>query len=251
MTTTRRILVVDDEPLARQKLVRYLGQAGGAFDVREAANGLDALEFLDAFRPDIVFLDVEMPGLSGFDVLRNREERSFQVVFQTAYDEFAVRAFEENAVDYLLKPFNFERFRRALDRVLDRVADHERLAAVETTLARRDGPLRRLGVKCGNRLRVLEEHEIDYFVSRDHYTFVYFDGGREGIADLSLKHLAERLDPVVFRQFHRNNIVRLAAIAGVAMGADGDMHVELRSGARLPVSRSHRREVRELVKAGG
>ncbi len=248
MTTTRRILVVDDEPFARQKLVRYLGRTGGAFDVREAANGLEALDHIDAFQPDIVFLDVEMPGLSGFDVLRNREERSFQVVFQTAYDAFAVRAFEENAVDYLLKPFDFERFRRALDRVLDRVGDGERLAAVETALARRDGPLRRLGVKCGNKFRLLEEVEIDYFISRDHYTFVYFDGGREGIADLSLRHLAERLDPAVFRQFHRNNIVRLAAIVAVTTAADGEVHVELRSGARLPVSRGHRREVRDLVK---
>jgi DNA-binding LytR/AlgR family response regulator len=249
LAETKRILVVDDEPLARQRVVRYLKRADVPLLVAEAASGLEAVELIRSFRPDVVFLDVEMPGLSGFEVLQQFETRPFLVVFETAYDEFAVRAFEENACDYLLKPFTAERLLKALGRALDRVADEERLRALEASLAGRDGYLRRLTVKQGNRLRVVENEEILYFVSRDHCTCVALADGREGISDLSLKSLGERLDPTLFTRLHRNSIVRAAAVVALVTLKDGSMWAEMRDKTKLPVARSRRRAARSLMKA--
>jgi two-component system LytT family response regulator len=245
----KRIVIVDDEELARQRLTRYLQQAEGEFIIEEAVSGLDAVEKILAFKPDIIFLDVEMPGLSGFEVLQQLPQRPFQIVFQTAFDEFAVRAFEEQACDYLLKPFTLERFRQALANALTRVANEERLRALEAKLSQRNGCLQKLVVKLGGRLRVVEIRDIVCFVSRDHYTCVYFEGLREGITELSLSNLLARLDPEGFRQLHRNNIVRVNAVVALALIRNGRMEVELKNGMRLPVSRSHHQQARELFKA--
>lgn len=249
MTDAKRILIVDDEPLARQRIRRYLAQSGCSLAIEEAESGLAAVAKVQVFQPDIIFLDIEMPGLNGFEVLQQFNERPFQVVFQTAFDEFAVRAFEEYASDYLLKPFTEARFKQALARVLARAADEERLIALEGEFAKRHGFLKKLTVKQGGRLRVVEEEEIVCFVSRDHYTCVYFQDGREAICDLSLTHLLERLDPEKFKPFHRNNIARLAAIKSLNATATGDLTLELSNRISLPVSRSHRRQARELLKS--
>lgn len=248
MTEPRRILIVDDEPLARQRIARYLAQRSLPFVIEEAESGLRAVELITEFEPDIVFLDVEMPGLSGLEVLQQFEERPFQVVFETAYDEFAIRAFEEHACDYLLKPFTAERFNQALDRALKRNLDESRLRALEAKLSEREGYLSRIIVKQGGRARIVEERDISCFVSRDHYTCVYFDRGREGLTDLSINLLSERLDPQVFTRLHRNSIARISAIKSVA-SREGEMMVELADGVTLAVSRSRRPTVRRLMKS--
>ncbi|MEW6207813.1 MAG: LytTR family DNA-binding domain-containing protein [Acidobacteriota bacterium] len=248
MTDPRRILIVDDEPLARQRIARYLAQRRLPLVIEEAESGLRAVELIAEFRPDIIFLDVEMPGLSGLEVLQQFEERPFQVVFETAYDEFAIRAFEEHACDYLLKPFTEARFNHALDRALKQSADHARLRALEATLAEREGHLSRVIVKHGGRMRIVEAREITCFVSRDHYTCVYFGGGREGLADLSINFLSERLDPRAFIRLHRNSIARISAIKAVSSRED-EMTVELEGGIALAVSRSRRATVRKLMKS--
>jgi two-component system LytT family response regulator len=244
----KRILIVDDEELARGRIMRYLKQTENEFVIREAESGIEAVEVINAFKPDIVFLDVEMPGLSGFEALKQLPEREFQIIFQTAFDEFAVRAFEEQACDYLLKPFTNERFIQALTNALGRAASEEKLKALEAKMSEREGYLRKFVVKQGARLRVVEEQAIACFVSRDHYTCVYFEGMREGITELSLSNLLERLDPQVFRQFHRNNIIRLDALVSLTLSRNGGMEVELNNGLRLPVSRSKRQMARTLVK---
>ena len=245
----RRLLIVDDEPLARQRIRRYLAQTEGSFVVEEAETGLQAVELIQTYRPEIVFLDIEMPGFTGFEVLAQFDERDFQIVFQTAYDEYALRAFEEHACDYLLKPFTLDRFRQALARVLDRVAGEQRLRALELEFARRDGHLKKLAVRQGGRLRVVEEGEITCFISQDHYTCVYLNDGREAICDLSLAHLNERLDPAAFRQLHRNNIARISAVRSLTLSREEGMTVVLSNGMKLPVSRSNRRAARDLIKA--
>jgi len=248
LTEPHRILVVDDEPLARQRIARYLAARNLPLIIEEAESGLRAVELITEFRPDIVFLDVEMPGLSGLEVLAQFEERPFQVIFETAYDEFAIRAFEEHACDYLLKPFTRERFDQALDRALKESVDQSRLCALEAKLAQREGHLTRIIVKQGGRVRIVEERDITCFVSRDHYTCVYFDGGREGLTDLSINFLSERLDPEVFTRLHRNSIARILAIKSVA-SREGEMMVELSDGIVLAVSRSRRPTVRRLMKS--
>lgn len=244
----KRILIVDDEALARQRIKRYLKQAQMDFFIEEAESGIEAVEKINALKPDIIFLDVEMPGLSGFDVLKQLPKRPFHIVFQTAYDEFAVQAFEQQACDYLLKPFTAERFGQALENVLGRIANEEKLKALEAKISEKQGYLRKFIVKQGSRLRIVEDQEIACFVSRDHYTCVYFAGLREGITDLSLSNLLERLDPQAFRQLHRNNIVRVASIVSLSLSRNGAMEVELDNGLRLPVSRNRHRLARQIVK---
>ncbi len=215
--------------------------------IAEAESGIRAVELIRTFQPEIVFLDVEMPGLNGLEVLQQFDQRPFQVIFQTAYDQFAIRAFEEHACDYLLKPFTAERLHQALARALSRVADEQKLRALESRLAERNGYLRQLTIKQGNKLRVITEHAIHCFVSRDHYTCVYFDENSEGICDLSLTRLLERLDPGKFCQIHRNSIVRIAAIVALGKSIEGEVLVELSNGMKLPVSRSNHRAVKQLL----
>ena len=244
MTEPARILIVDDEELARQRVARYVRAADETLVVAEADSGIAAVEAIRAFRPDVVFLDVDMPGMTGLEVLGQFEERSFKVIFATAYDEFAVRAFEEQAVDYLLKPFTAERLREALGRALSRAGDEARLRALEVRLG---GRLRRLVVKQGARLRTVDEEEISCFVSRDHVTCVYFGDGREGVVDLSLARLEERLDADRFVRLHRHSLVRAAAVAAIVTDRDGHLWAELSNGMRVAVSRSRRREARALI----
>jgi two-component system LytT family response regulator len=256
LTEPKRILIVDDEPLARQRVARYLRQFGQEFSIEEAESGLRAVERIRDFHPDVIFLDVEMPGLNGFEVLQQFEERPFHVIFQTAYDQFAIRAFEEEACDYLLKPFTAARLHQALDRALDRVADEERLRALEARLTQREGAptfLQRLTVKQGARLRIVEARDIACFISRDHCTCVYFkdaDATVEAICDLPLTRLAERLDPREFAQLHRSNLVRIPAIIACLRSRQGEFSVELSNGMRLPVSRGNQRRVKEIIRGG-
>src|SRR5262249_3545030 len=258
LTESKRILIVDDEALARQRVARYARQsgteAGLEFLIEEVESGIEGVEMIQSFHPDIIFLDVEMPGLNGFEVLQQFDERPFHVIFQTAYDQFAIRAFEESACDYLLKPFTAERLRKALSRAFDRSANEERLRALEARLAMRDGDrryLRRLTVKQGARLRIVETQEIICFVSRDHYTLVYFGAGaksHEAICDLSIARLAERLDPVEFQRLHRNGVARKSAIVALSRSGRGELMAELSNGMKLPVSRSHRKMLREMLR---
>ncbi len=239
-----RILIVDDEPLARQRILRFLKNRGESFEIREAENGIDAKELVSSFRPAIVLLDVEMPLLDGFQFLSNFEKRDFKVIFQTAFDQFAIRAFDEAACDYLLKPFDQERFDRALDRALSALKRGDSWEALERNRLQERKFLDRLLIKQGQKTRVIRAEEILYFKSQDHYTFAYL-AEEELICDLSLNHLERRLDPREFVRIHRNTLVALKAIKTLIEGEHA--LVELNSGARLVVSRRKKTDLFALI----
>ena len=232
------ILIVDDEELARNKVRRFLKSR--TFDIQEAKDGLEAVAMLKSSPFDIVFLDVEMPGLNGIEVLQNIEKRAFKVIFQTAYDEFAIKAFSENACDYLLKPFTRERFDQALDRALVRHQNEQQLRRLEAGLNR---AFEKISVKTGSKTRLIDVVEIECFTSQDHYTFIHTPEG-EFISDLSLEFLEERLNRQQFLRIHRNAIVRRLCIRALVNGQN--MHVELNGGRKLPVARNRRRQLKEL-----
>lgn len=235
-----KILIVDDEKLARQRILRFLRESKTEATIEEAENGITAIDKIKAFSPDIVFLDIQMPGLTGFDVLQQIETRNFQLVFQTAYDEFAIQAFEENACDYLLKPFDLERFQKTLKRVLHHKLKSEAVTNVEKKL----GYLERILIRQASKTKIIPVTEIDYFVSRDHYTCIY-SGKSELICDLSLNFLEERLDPKKFVRTHRNSIVATEQIKSV--GDTANPEVLLNCGATLSLSRRNRKTVLELL----
>lgn len=237
----RRILIVDDEELARVRIRRYLETKHPEYEVREANDGVDGLAAIRQSPPDVVFLDVEMPGLTGFDMLRQLDDRPFAVIFQTAFDQFAVKAFDANAIDYLLKPFTDLRLAQALAK-----AKVDPMPALEPVLKEAGRHLERFVVTAGNRMRVIEADEVLYFLSENHVTRIVM-GGIDFAYDQSLTHLEERLDPSRFLRIHRNSIVSLAAIAHVERGPNAK--VKLKTGQTLAVSRERKNALLEALRA--
>lgn len=240
-----RILVVDDEPLARKSVLRQVASVFPDAEVREARDGPEALEIVQAFSPALVFLDVEMPELSGIDVLRQLPLPRPKVIFVTAFEHFATSAFEENACDYLVKPFTPERFAAAAARAKSELAGEERLRRLEQSLAASGRHLTRLALRTGTRLDVVELSDVTCLLSEEHYTYLH-SKDREYISELTLVHLEERLDPARFVRVHRNALVNLAHVTALL---EGDSIVEVTGSRRIPVSRRSRRELRERLQS--
>ena len=256
-----RVVVVDDEPLGCRRLTRLLEERDGVTVVGTAEDGSGAIEAIRSMAPDLVFLDVQMPRLSGRDVVEAIGVESMPVtVFVTAYDEFAIRAFDLAAVDYLVKPFDNERFDRALGRArrqieLGRV---ERLQARIRDLLDRSaeegaaGPARagryleRIPVPMRGRTRVVPVADIDYLTASGGYVEIHAGESRHVIRE-SLQSLEEQLDPAMFLRIHRSTIVRLSLIQALLRRPGGDYHVQLATGTTLTVSRYRRDELEERI----
>jgi DNA-binding LytR/AlgR family response regulator len=228
-------VVAEDETTLRQQLVEQLAQLWPDLTiVGEAADGIQALRLLDEQRPDVLFLDINMPGATGLDVARQASGRS-RVVFVTAYDQHAVAAFEQGAIDYVLKPISAARLFTAVQRVrerltapparLDHVLAHIGTAASGSAPAR--GYLRWINASVGQNLRLITVDEIVYFQADNKYTRVVTADG-EALIRKSLKELVDELDPQQFWQIHRSTLVSVAAIAGVTRDFRGRMLVKLR-----------------------
>jgi two-component system LytT family response regulator len=242
---TVKILCVDDEDLSRQHMLRLLNKREESFDLEEACNGLEAIEKITQWSPDIVFLDIKMPGLSGFDVLYQLESRPFQIIFQTAYDEYAVKAFEVNACDYLLKPYNEQRFSTALDKALDG-RNNNSLEKLEKKLMTDDIFLSRFVVKMPNRAVIIEEEDIHYFVSKDHTTWIHLKDVSYAY-DYSLKFIEDRVDPKIFLRIHRNTMVHRNKIESFSLTTP--MTIKLSDGSRHQVAKERRRKVNQILTA--
>ena len=233
-----RVLIADDEPLARRGLEQLLAPHVDCQVVAACRNGRETVRALHSARPDVAFLDIQMPGLGGFDVLQQTTEPRPIVVFVTAYDEFAVRAFEEKALDYLLKPVNQTRFDRALDRV------REQLRA-RTALRHAQSPAR-LVVPTSTGELMLDSAEIDWIQAEDYCAAVHARGRRHLIRE-SLNSLEQRLDQARFVRVHRSAIVRLDAIRELRAAPGGTMLV-LQNGTLVPLSRRRRERVSALLR---
>src|SRR5262249_26152018 len=217
-----RAYIVDDERLAVQRLVRLLEQTGRVEVVGSTVDPEEAAVFLDDHGVDVLFLDIQMPGLSGFELIE-RLDRPPAIVFATAYDAYALNAFRVNAVDYLLKPVDSEALGEALDRLERRapaapdVRSLARQLAAELAPARR---LERLASRVGERTIVLDVVRVTHFIARDKLTFAV-TGGREHIVDCTLSDLEERLDSRRFVRIHRATIVNASYVHELYPGVDG------------------------------
>jgi two-component system, LytTR family, response regulator len=232
MTRPLRAMVVDDEPLARRGLCQLAEAHGGVVVVAECRNGREALARLDEAAPDVVFLDVQMPGTDGFAVLHGRGAAPMPpVVFVTAYDAHAVRAFEANALDYLLKPVTAARFALTIARVRERRAGQ--------------GPLR-LSVPTGAGSLLVDPAEIDWIEADDYYAALHV-GRRRHLLRESLSSLAVRLRGTSLVRAHRRAIVNLALVRELRAGRGGSVLV-LRDGTEVPVSRRCRRAVDDALR---
>jgi two-component system LytT family response regulator len=238
------VLVADDEPLARRGVRQLLAPHCDFTVVGEARNGAETLAALDTLSPDLLFLDVQMPEMDGFEVLRARgPHRMPAVVFVTAHDQFAVRAFEAHALDYLVKPLHVERFEVALERVRERLRLMEAadLAARLTALLEERGA-ERLVVPIATGELVIAVSEIDWIGADDYYARVHV-GTKSHLLRESLASLETRLDPRRFARIHRSAIVQIDRIRSIH-----NEEAILRDGTRLPVSRRRRAAIEALLR---
>jgi two-component system LytT family response regulator len=242
-----RVVVVDDEPLVRLGLRRTLNSLPGVVLVADCRHGLEALKVIRAERPDLLLLDIQMPGLTGFDVVMALDEAERPaIIFVTAFDEFAVKAFEVQAVDYLLKPFDDQRVARAVERARERLRADRAAAGTAgleglVGLVNRQSPhLERLLVKDGGRTEVIAVDEVEWFEAADNYVRVHLGRRREVVRE-TLGGLANRLDPARFCRVHRSAIVNLRRIRELKVLQSGDAEVVLQGGATVSVSRGFRK----------
>jgi two-component system LytT family response regulator len=252
-----RVLIVDDEPLARERVKDLLAEATDMELVGECRNGHEAIAAIKTERPDLVLLDVQMPGPDGFGVVRALPpENPPAVIFVTAHRDFAVQAFEANALDYLLKPFDRERFRASLARARERRRapatnlDTELLARLESlSLRQASAPepyVTRLVAKVGWRMRFLRVEDIDYLTAEGNYVSVHV-GKQSHLTRETMSALEAKLDPKKFLRAHRSLIVQLDRIEEVEPLPPGEYVFVLRDGTRLTSGRSYRAQVQRAL----
>jgi two-component system LytT family response regulator len=242
---TLTALIVDDEPLARRKIRDMLADVPWIECVGEVGDGLTAVSAIDEQQPDVVFLDIRMPRLSGLDILR-RVRHTPAVIFTTAYDRYAVTAFELAAVDYLLKPFARERFLQALERVrsaIEHNAPDE--AAARSREAFANGPAPRLFVREGPRVVPLRTSDVVRLEASDDFVFIYTAGRRYRMG-APLHQIERRLDPSQFVRIHRSHIVNMDYVAAMVPYDGSRFQVRLRDGTEITASRQCSRTLREL-----
>lgn len=247
-----RAILVDDEELARQVLREYLQKFSDVAIAAECANGFEAVKAISELKPDIVFLDIQMPKLDGFEVLELIDS-PVAVIFVTAYDQYAMRAFEAHAVDYLLKPFNEARMKAAVDRARERVAQAASkppiaLNAADLAQAARppDQKLERIVVKDGTKVHILPVQKLDYVEAQDDYIGLHSEK-RTYLKQQTISGIEGQLDPKRFVRIHRSYIVNIERISRIEPYTKDSRVAVLGDGTQLPVSRSGHGKLKTLL----
>jgi two-component system LytT family response regulator len=250
-----KVLIVDDERLSRRRVRRLLSLEPDCEIVGECANGSEALAAMGNARPDIVFLDVQMPEMDGFEVARAVEDSKPLVIFTSAWDEYALRAFEVQAFDYLLKPFDGRRFRESLQRARVRVrcdrsgqTGHRSSQTSEPSPSARPSP-DRIAVRNNGRVVFVKLTDIDWIEAADNYACLHC--GREThILRETMNDLEARLDPAQFIRVHRSSIVNLDRVRELQPWFRGDYRVVLRDGTQLTLTKNHREKLESRLLLG-
>ena len=247
-----RTLIVDDESLARERIREMLEGDPEIEIVGDCANGKEAIQAISKLKPDLIFLDVEMPGIDGFQVLQSLEAAEMPVViFVTAYDQYAVRAFDTYALDYLLKPFDRERFERSVRRAktqLLKISDsmNERILSALEQIKTRPVHLERLVIKMNGHVFFIKVSEIDWLEAEGNY--VRLHSGKESyLLRDTISALEAQLDPKQFLRVHRSAIVNIDRIQELQPWFHGEYRIILREGVQLTLSRSYREKLHELL----
>lgn len=251
--TPLRVLTVDDEPLVRRGVARFLEQSPDVTWIGEARDGAEAVALIERHAPDLVLLDVQMPEMDGFEVLAQIEpDRRPAVVFITAYDQYALRAFEVHAVDYLLKPFDDDRLATAIARARERLAAPPGEDGVDALVREHRAQrtrVERFMVRSGGRIYFVDAREVDWFEAADNYVRLHV-GDRPHLVRDTIKHLASKLDPSLFVRIHRSTIVNISRIRELRPLPSGDGDIVLSDGVTLRLSRSFREPFERVMVQG-
>ena len=261
-----RAILVDDEGLARRGLKIRLDQLGGVEVIGECKNGREAIALISADQPDVVFLDIQMPGMDGFDVVRELQADNMpMIVFVTAFDQYAVNAFDVHAVDYVLKPVDEDRLRAAVDKVREQL-DQQRASNRKQQLLElimnmtgkseqgvnalvegggRTFP-KKLTIRDGDQITIVPVADIDWVDAAGDYMCVHASG-QTHVMRITMKDLERQLDPSVFQRIHRSTLININRIVKLISHINGEFFVTLNSGARLKMSRTYKDKVRQFI----
>ncbi|HVG35502.1 MAG TPA: LytTR family DNA-binding domain-containing protein [Pyrinomonadaceae bacterium] len=255
-----KALIVDDEPLARRTIKALLEDDSSMQIIGECGSGPEAVNFIREQPPDILFLDIQMPGMNGFEVLASIDHDKIPaVVFVTAFDQYALKAFEVHALDYLLKPFTDQRFKETLRQAKTNVEMKEmnRLskslmallkehAGLQTDTRKRKSYLSRFMIKLGGRVVFINAAEVDW-IAADNYYIKLHVGGKSHLLRISMNELEEKLDPEKFLRIHRSTIINFDRVKELHQNPNGEYVVVLKNGTELKLSRSRRERLMELL----
>jgi len=246
---TIRTLIIDDEKLARSRLRRMLDPYEMIDIVGEASDGQQGLALIASTRPDLIFLDIKMPYLSGFEML-TRLEKSPYIIFTTAYDQYALQAFEENTIDYLLKPISQAKLGRAISKVTNILKQGAivpfDLDTLLKAIGKKQGAMKRFSVRVGERIYIIPDHEIHFFSAEDKYTFLQ-TAKDEYIIAFTLKELEDKLDPELFCRVHRSFIINLEKIESVHRWFGGRLKLTMKNGKEITVSQNYVNEFKQRI----
>jgi len=245
-------LIADDEPPARERLRSLLDEYGGIKIVAACKDGVEAVHAIEAAEPDMIFLDIEMPGLTGLEVVETiGVGQCPPVVFVTAYDAYAVRAFDLHAVDYLLKPFDRERFFRTTDRVMAKaLADRPSTDLGEVIRAVRGAYVRRIPIRSRGRIKIVDVDEIEFITAEGNYVRIHSGGQEMPLVRDTLTNLERRLDPREFLRVHRGAIIRIDAVRELEPLFQGEYKISFAGGGSVRSSRRFRDEVHSALHIG-
>ncbi len=245
-----RTIIIEDEKPARDLLKAYLKEFEQVELLGEYDNGFDGLKAVNELKPDVIFLDVQMPKLTGFEMLEVLEHNP-EVIFTTAYDQYAIKAFEQNAVDYLLKPFSRERFREAIEKLsarIEKVGVHDgekgNIEKIKIHLSEGDEKLHRVVIKKSGRIHVISTDEINFIDAQDDYVMIYTKDGKY-LKQQTMKYFEKHLDPEQFIRVHRSFIVNISKIERIEPYEKSNYILILKDGNKIPVSRSGMQTLKE------
>jgi two-component system LytT family response regulator len=244
-----RIVIIDDEKPARNLIRTFLGSNPDIEITGEASNGFEGLKLIQSAKPDLVFLDIQMPKISGFEMLELLDEFP-QIIFSTAFDEFAIRAFEYNAVDYLLKPYSKERFSQAVEKAIDRIRQKEKPAPGLIKMATGVFPngqlLDRIVVRTGQKIKVIPIDKVEFIEAGDDYATIYTSDGRY-MKQMTMDYLDEHLNPTEFLRVHRSYIVRLSCIVQLEPYDKDTKVLVMQSGKKIHASKAGMKRLKEAL----
>jgi len=247
-----RAIIIDDEPLARELLKDYISDLGGIEIIAECSDGFNGLKAIQDLEPQLLFLDIQMPKLTGFELIELLDRKP-EIIFSTAYDQFAIKAFELNAVDYLLKPFSFERFseavKKAVKRIHSAVNPKETVLKLEKLKEHLDGSkdiINRVVTRTRNTIVVLPVYQINYIEAQDDYVMIYVKDAHY-LKQKTLSYYEKHLDSGDFLRVHRSYIVRIDQISKIEVYEKSTYMIILKSGERVPVSRSGYTRLKEIL----
>jgi len=250
MSDKIKVLIVDDEPLARELISNYLLGIPYVELVGECANGFEAMKVIQESKPDLIFLDIQMPKINGFELI-DLINPCPEIIFTTAYDQYALKAFEKNAVDYLLKPFSRQRFEQALDKAFSRISKAQQVSPSGIDQLKQDIDaeniiLERVIVRFGSKIIVIPVDTIWYLEAQDDYVKIHAEPGSY-LKEKTMKYFVQNLPPGRFIQIHRSYIVNVDQIVSVELYEKNTHLVSLKCGAKLRASQEGYKRLRQLL----